>query len=240
MRIKKILNYIYVYNTPHWIKNLLNLLLLPLYIFLINKNKKYINDFGNAINFVFSFHLLGIFFIQQSRYEIYNLLQILVQKRPKILLEIGSASGGTLFLFCHIASEDATLISLDMDNVLWKKLLFKYFSRGKQKIVVIKGDSHDPKIFNDIKKILGNCKIDFLFHDADHSYEGVKKDFEMYSTLIRKGGIIAFHDIVTNSIICPQGWDVSKFWNEIKIMYNYMEIIERKNQKAGGIGILFV
>ena len=179
MRIKKILNYIYVYNTPQWIKNLLNLLLLPLYISLINKSKKYIDDIRSTVNFVFSFNLLGIFFIQQSQYEVYNLLQVLVQQRPKILLEIGSASGGTLFLFCHIASEDATLISLDMDNVLWKKLLFKYFSLGKQKIVVIKGDSHNPKIFNDIKKILGNCKIDFLFHDADHSYEGVKKDFEL-------------------------------------------------------------
>jgi predicted O-methyltransferase YrrM len=102
-----------------------------------------------------------------------------------------------LFLFCHIASEDATLISLDIDNVLWKKLLFKYFSREKQKIVVIKGSMHDPKIFDDIKKILGNYKIDFLFHDVDHSYEGVKKDFEMYSPLVRKGGIIAFHNIVT-------------------------------------------
>jgi len=240
MRIKKILNYIYVYNTPQWIKNLLNLLLLPLYISLINKSKKYIDDIRSTVNFVFSFNLLGIFFIQQSQYEVYNLLQVLVQQRPKILLEIGSANGGTLFLFCHIASEDATLISLDMDNVLWKKLLFKYFSLGKQKIIVIKGDSHDPKIFNTIKKIWGNYKIDFLFHDADHSYEGVKKDFEMYSPLVRKGGIIAFHDIVTNSVICPHGWDVSKFWNEIKNMYNYMEIIENKNQIAGGIGILFV
>jgi hypothetical protein len=86
MGIRKTLNYIYVYNTPQWIKNLLNLLLLPLYISLINKNKNHINDLRNAINFVFSFNLLGIFFIQQSRYEIYNLLQLLVQQRPKTLL----------------------------------------------------------------------------------------------------------------------------------------------------------
>ncbi len=104
MRIKKILNYIYVYNTPQWIKNLLNLLLLPLYISLINKSKKYIDDIRSTVNFVFSFNLLDIFFTQQSQYEVYNLLQVLVQQRPKILLEIGSASGGTLFLFCHIAS----------------------------------------------------------------------------------------------------------------------------------------
>jgi hypothetical protein len=34
-----------------------------------------------------------------------------------------------------------------------------------------------------------------LFIDGDHTYEGVRRDFEMYSPLVRKGGIIAFHDI---------------------------------------------
>jgi predicted O-methyltransferase YrrM len=47
-----------------------------------------------------------------------------------------------------------------------------------------------------IEGILKGRKVDFLFIDADHSYEGVKKDFEMYSPLVRKGGIIAFHDII--------------------------------------------
>jgi len=37
---------------------------------------------------------------------------------------------------------------------------------------------------------------DFLFIDGDHTYEGVEGDFEMYSPLVRRGGIIAFHDIV--------------------------------------------
>lgn len=34
----------------------------------------------------------------------------------------------------------------------------------------------------------------FIFIDADHQYESVKKDFLNYYPLIRKGGIIAFHD----------------------------------------------
>lgn len=37
-------------------------------------------------------------------------------------------------------------------------------------------------------------KIDFLHIDADHSYEGVKKDFELYSTIMNPGGIISLHD----------------------------------------------
>lgn len=39
-----------------------------------------------------------------------------------------------------------------------------------------------------------NIKIDFLHIDADHSYEGVKKDFELYSQIMNPGGIISLHD----------------------------------------------
>jgi hypothetical protein len=39
-----------------------------------------------------------------------------------------------------------------------------------------------------------NIKIDVLFIDGDHSYEGVKLDFELYSKLISQKGIIIIHD----------------------------------------------
>lgn len=39
-----------------------------------------------------------------------------------------------------------------------------------------------------------DIKIDVLFLDGDHSYEGVKKDFELYSTILSDNGIIIFHD----------------------------------------------
>lgn len=39
-----------------------------------------------------------------------------------------------------------------------------------------------------------DIKIDFLFIDGDHSYEGVKADFELYSKLLTDRGIIAIHD----------------------------------------------
>ncbi len=36
--------------------------------------------------------------------------------------------------------------------------------------------------------------IRFLLIDADHSYEGVKRDFEAWSPLVAPGGLIVFHD----------------------------------------------
>ena len=39
-----------------------------------------------------------------------------------------------------------------------------------------------------------DIKIDVLFIDGDHSYEGVKKDFDLYSKIISDNGIIILHD----------------------------------------------
>jgi hypothetical protein len=37
-------------------------------------------------------------------------------------------------------------------------------------------------------------KIDYLHIDADHTYEGCKLDFDLYSTIINENGIISIHD----------------------------------------------
>jgi hypothetical protein len=42
--------------------------------------------------------------------------------------------------------------------------------------------------------VLQDIKIDVLFIDGDHSYDGVKKDFDLYSKLLTKSGIIILHD----------------------------------------------
>ena len=39
-----------------------------------------------------------------------------------------------------------------------------------------------------------DIKIDYLHIDAGHSYEDVKKDFELYSKILSPNGIISIHD----------------------------------------------
>jgi len=81
-------------------------------------------------------------------------------------------------------------------------------------------------------------KLDFLFIDGDHTYEGVKRDFKMYSSLVKKGGIIAFHDIVEHD---PNSkCKVNRFWNEVKNDYESLEIVEDKKQKWAGIGVIYL
>ena len=80
-------------------------------------------------------------------------------------------------------------------------------------------------------------KIDFLFIDGDHTYEGIRADFENYSTLVRPGGLIAFHDIVIH--VANPSCRVHEFWNEVKSRPGAVELIDRDGFEIwGGIGVL--
>ncbi len=181
--------------------------------------------------------------LHQFKFEIIRLLEIIKASNPKIILEIGTFNGGTLFLFSRIANKDALLISIDLPKIKlgnfqfdWKVPLIKRFSLPQQKLKLIRANSHRPSTLYQVKKLLDGKKLNFLFIDGDHSYDGVKKDFEMYSPLVKPGGIIAFHDIVPPSSYLAN--TVHKFWKQIKNEINVEEIIENSNQVVGGIGVL--
>jgi predicted O-methyltransferase YrrM len=55
-----------------------------------------------------------------------------------------------------------------------------------KKITIKEGYSYN--FHNDFQK------IDFLFIDGDHSIDGCKRDFDLYSHKVTNGGFIAFHD----------------------------------------------
>ena len=63
----------------------------------------------------------------------------------------------------------------------------------------------------------------------------------MYSPLVRRGGLIAFHDIVPGPLECVGG--VPRFWSEIKQKYSrdkIIEIVRDWRQGGYGIGVLVV
>jgi cephalosporin hydroxylase len=181
----------------------------------------------------------------QVKEEIMELLKILVKHRTKFMLEIGTARGGTFFLFARIAASDATLISVDLPcgpfGGGYSELKIPYyesFAFPGQKILLLRMDSHKEATLHEISRILDGHLLDFLFIDGDHTYEGVRKDFEMYSKLLKPAGIIAFHNV------CPPppetGCEVNRFWREIKDGYKHIEIVKDRRQGWAGIGVLYV
>jgi predicted O-methyltransferase YrrM len=219
---------------------LIKIILFPLSIIFI-KYKKF-RDINGLLDFCYS--LKGLIITpMQIREEIDDLLNILIKETPKIILEIGTANGGTLFLLTKISDKNAKIISIDLPNgrfgggyKKWRTGLYHSFSKYNQSIYLLRGDSHSRKSFEEVKKILENQKLDILFIDGDHSYEGVKSDFLMYSLLVNKNGFIIFHDIVPGPSDSVGG--VPDFWQSIKNNYEYKEIVKDWNQGGYGVGLI--
>lgn len=73
-----------------------------------------------------------------------------------------------------------------------------------------------------------NTAIDFLFIDADHSYQAVKSDFGTYFPMVSDQGIIIFHDAYPKNKkyaspeYCGDGyraiWELSKISREFELV----------------------
>jgi predicted O-methyltransferase YrrM len=180
----------------------------------------------------------------QRKPEIAAFLERAAALRPRVVVEIGTASGGTLFLLTRVAAPDALLISLDLPGgrfgggyQAWRKPLYRSFATAGQRIHLLRGNSHDPALAARLRQLLGGRAIDLLFIDGDHSYAGVQADFATYAPLVRPGGLVAFHDIVPD----PRQPDmqVERFWREVAARYPSAELIESPGEQAGyGIGVL--
>jgi predicted O-methyltransferase YrrM len=180
----------------------------------------------------------------QMRGEIFDLLSLLRSRAPRVVVEIGTASGGTLFLLSRVAAHDALLVSIDLPRAAfgggypaWRSWLYRSFGRESQQIKLLRRDSHEASTFRRLERLLGGRRIDFLMIDGDHSYTGVSQDFDMYSKLLADDGIIAFHDIVTGSEERVGG--VPTFWKELKGRQRSAEFVDDWSQGSCGIGIVW-
>jgi predicted O-methyltransferase YrrM len=181
--------------------------------------------------------------IQVGR-EIIALLDELQALKPLRLLEVGTANGGTLFLLSRVAHPEACIVSVDLPGGQfgegygwWRVPVYRSFARAGQTIELLRGDSHSSKMLGRVREAFGNQPVDFVFIDGDHSYDGVRNDFELYGALVRKGGVVAFHDIANPYDAAIQ---VQRFWNEVKVRYRHRELISDVNQRGYGIGILYM
>lgn len=144
--------------------------------------------------------------------------------QPKVIVEIGIKEGGNIRLLSTLLSEDGLAVGIDMGrDITWD------ISTAKCKVVGIKGDSHDKAVIEKLRNVLDGRRVDILFIDGDHSYEGMLADYNDYSPFVRSGGIIAVHDTYYLEA-------VGRAWRDLpaenKVEHEY-------NQSSLGIGIVY-
>ncbi len=158
----------------------------------------------------------------QKEPEIVWLLERLASAPPRVVLEIGTDRGGTLFLWTRVAAPDALIVSIDIQKMVGRlgrfspfALVRSSFARERQRIELVDAaDSQDERTLARVRRILGAQPVDYLFIDGNHALDAVRRDFELYSSLVRPGGIVAFHDVSPHTTPDTEG--TAAFWAELK------------------------
>jgi predicted O-methyltransferase YrrM len=82
---------------------------------------------------------------------------------------------------------------------------------------LIIGDSHKQETFNQIK----DEKFDILLIDGDHSFLGIKQDYEMYEPLVKDGGYILFHDTHNPNETCVKYFQEIEAKSKLELNYGF-------------------
>ena len=174
--------------------------------------------------------------------EIVALLAELRSRNPRRVVEIGTARGGTLFLLLRALAREAHVVSVDLHRgefgggyPHWKIPLFHAMAVGGPRLTLLRGNSQSLAMRQKVQESLGG-PADFILIDGDHSYEGAKRDFELYREIVAPGGLLAFHDIVPGGAHRVGG--VPRLWQELKSQYAHREFVKSWDQHGFGIGLL--
>lgn len=170
--------------------------------------------------------------------EITQLAKAVQAINPKIIVEIGTARGGTLLIWSYLASK--RVITCDLNDMTLQRPLFRKFPPPGSacQVTLLSGNSHEASFKARLAQELNGEKADFMFIDGDHTETGVEADYNDYKEFVRPGGLIAFHDIVEKQPFPTN--QVYHLWKRIKIGANVEEFISDPDQCGFGIGLLRV
>jgi predicted O-methyltransferase YrrM len=191
----------------------------------------------------------------QMEEEFVPTLELVAELDPEVVVEIGTAWGGTLFAWAQVAHPEAHLISVDLgpkgEGYTQEYVpRFRQFCGRGQRLTCVLGDSKSAAVQQEVRSAVGGRDVDLLFIDGDHSYEGAKNDFDTFSPLVRPGGLVVFHDARLSRITPNEQqrvrstWGtcvsddaplIDTLWEEVKHDYRHVEFMH-----GTGIGVLWM
>ncbi len=163
-------------------------------------------------------------------------------------LEIGSRNGISLAILARSLPPGSRIVSVDLPGGPWGKGCDG--SQLKRVVADLRQAGYDAHLFLGysadqaiVDEVWSLRPFDLCYIDGDHTYEGVKADFENYGPMIEK--VLAFDDIRTTTaktfdkVSCKPG--VDRLWGEIRGSHNWEELIapKRKGGSAQGIGVIY-
>lgn len=134
--------------------------------------------------------------------DMFALQDIIFKTRPKFIIEVGVAWGGSL-LFCSTLMEILGGVSvIGIDIYIPEDLKERIMSHGKisERIKLINGSSNDESTLSAVRSIVGNERNILVILDSYHTHEHVLQELRNYSPFAGKGNYIICGDTIVEDI----------------------------------------
>lgn len=114
--------------------------------------------------------------------------ELLHEVRPEVIVELGSAFGGSTLFLCHmldLLGLDGAVVSVDHTH--------SEFRAEHDRIVKVTGDTRDPEVVARVHQLCEGRR-GFVIHDASHEADVVLDDLRSYSPLVARGSYLVVED----------------------------------------------
>ena len=139
--------------------------------------------------------------IQQVREEIEEFVSLLVKLNiSESALEIGFGYYGSTHFLWRLIFDRVISIEKNHDRIrTFGSNLNKFYGKwvlNDMRSSFLIGLSHETSTVSKVYELESYGTINLLFIDGDHNYANILSEWLLYNHLVKKGGIVAFHDIL--------------------------------------------
>ncbi len=119
--------------------------------------------------------------------------EVLHEVRPDVVVEIGSATGGSALFLADMLEiiGNGIVVTIDPDR--------SSFVAAHDRIVTVTGDSSAEPIVKRVEELCRGKKV-LLIHDGDHNKAQVLKDLRAYSPLVSVGSYAIVEDGIIDEL----------------------------------------
>ena len=130
--------------------------------------------------------------------------EIIYDVKPDIIIEIGSAEGGSTLYFANLLDilRNGIVISIDIDRTNYKV--------KHDRITVITGNSSSKEVVSKVAELCYNKSV-LLIHDGDHHKEQVLDDLRNYSNFVSLNSYIIVDDGIVD--LFKPGDGLGQWWD---------------------------
>lgn len=159
-----------------------------------------------------------------SRDSLDFLVMLLKLKKPKKILEIGTAIGYSSIVMASVLTDDAKITTLERDRARYDMAIENIKKAGLEDIIQVRYiDARESR------EILQGEKYDFVFIDAAKGQ--YQLFFDLIFDLVEDGGIIVSDNIFYKGMVCASDInDIDRRQRTIyKRMNQYLTFLKTKN-----------